>query len=51
MQANTDKDVACAKAGENASVLITQAEGKQRIVVNEVRAQTVTMINVAKTKA
>ena len=51
MQANTDKDVATAKAGENASVLITQAEGKQRIVVNEVRAQTVTKINQAKTSA
>jgi hypothetical protein len=39
------------KAEEEASVLITQANGQQRIVVNEVKAETVTHINKAKTEA
>lgn len=39
------------KAEEDASVLLTQANGQQRIVVNEVKADTVTQINKAKTEA
>jgi hypothetical protein len=39
------------KAEEEASVLITQAKGMQRIVVNEVKAETVTHLNKAKTDA
>lgn len=51
LQANTNKEVAKTKAEEQASVLITKAEGMQRIVVNEVKADTVTEINRAKTEA
>jgi hypothetical protein len=39
------------KAEENASVLITKAEGQQRIIVNEVKADTVTHLNDARTNA
>lgn len=39
------------KAEEDASVLITEANGKQKIVVNEVKAETVTHINRARTEA
>lgn len=36
------------KAEENASVLLTQAEGQRKIIVNEVRADTITHVNNAK---
>jgi len=39
------------KAEEDASVKITKAEGQQRIIVNEVKADTVAEINRAKTNA
>mgnify|MGYP006081655973 CR=1 len=39
------------KAEEDASVMITQAKGQQKIVTNEVKADTVTHINKARTDA
>ena len=39
------------KAEEDASVAKTKAEGQQRIIVNEVKAETVNHVNVAKTAA
>ena len=39
------------KAEEQASVMLTQAKGQQRIVVNEVKADTVTHLNKARTDA
>ena len=49
LQAQTEKEKKMIKAEENASVLITKAEGQQRIIVNEVKADTVNSINKAKT--
>ena len=51
MQAQTKKDVMRVKAQENASVLLTQAEGQRKIIVNEVRADTITHVNNAKAEA
>jgi len=51
LQANTERDVKKVKAEEMASVLITKAEGQQRIIVNEVKADTVTHLNEARTHA
>jgi len=51
LAAETMKQVAREKANEKASVLITKAEGEQRIVVNQVKADTVNHLNKAKTTA
>lgn len=51
MQAETQKDVKKQKAEEDASVAKTRAEGQQRIIVNEVKADTVGHINKAKTNS
>jgi len=51
LHANTEKETKKIKAEENASVMITKAEGQQRIVVNEVKADTVTGVNKARTEA
>ena len=51
LQADTQKEVKKVKAEEDASVAKTRAEGQQRIIVNEVKADTVTHVNKAKTAA
>ena len=47
----TEKEVSKTKAEENASVLITRSKGQQKIVVNEVKADTVSLVNTARAKA
>jgi hypothetical protein len=39
------------KAEEKATVLLTQAEGQRKIIVNEVRAETITTVNASKAAA
>jgi len=51
LKAQTKKDVVKVKAEEEASVRITRAEGQQRIIVNEVKADTVSHLNKARTNA
>ena len=51
LKAQTTKEVVKVKAEEDASVRITRAEGQQRIIVNEVKADTVAHVNRARTNA
>lgn len=51
LKAQTAKETKRIKAEEEASVMITKAEGQQRIIVNEVKADTVSHINKARTTA
>tara|TARA_B110000503_G_C7021470_1_gene359961 strand:+ start:479 stop:715 length:237 start_codon:yes stop_codon:yes gene_type:complete len=51
LQATTAMEIARVKADEIASAMITRANGQKNIVVNEVKASTVTLVNKARTEA